>query len=522
MKAKTLFLLFGLLISATLCFSQYTLTLQPGTEGKDAIVSDFYPVGYGEHTNNYAMAGTSGGVPFVCRFLLEFDLSDLPSPCWVVDARLSLYYANDPYNPHTHYGDNWTLIQRVTEPWEELEVSWWNQPPVTTEDQLRIPPSTSPTQDYTDLDLTALVNKWVDEPDSNFGMLVRIETEVMYRRVMFASGDYVIDPAKRPKLEITYLLCEPPEASFTFETSGLTASFAGAATSALTWHWDFGDGDTSNLQNPVHTYLEQGFYTVCLTVEDSCYFDQYCAVVEVCTEPPLAAFDYIADGLTVDFDNQTPDAGEYLWDFGDGEESTEESPVHTYDIPGTYMVCLTAWNSCGEDSVCTVISVCVNPQVGFYYYQYYQEVQFWEYCFMTEQFHWDFGDGHTSKYSNPVHTYDSAGTYYVCLSAINSCGTEEYCEWVYVGSVGVTEEKEKVNDLQIYPNPASDRLTIVGKHIVDRIAIYDLFGRMVMEIDEMGENPVTVDVSRLPPGMYLIRLFGSDGSEPVSKFMKID
>ncbi|MBW7988499.1 MAG: PKD domain-containing protein [Planctomycetes bacterium] len=65
----------------------------------------------------------------------------------------------------------------------------------------------------------------------------------------------------------------PPNAGFSFTTSGLTASFTDQSTdsdgSIVDWYWDFGDGKTSTLQNPSHTYATSGTYTVTLTVTDN-------------------------------------------------------------------------------------------------------------------------------------------------------------------------------------------------------------------------------------------------------------
>jgi hypothetical protein len=64
----------------------------------------------------------------------------------------------------------------------------------------------------------------------------------------------------------------PPTADFSFTTSGLTASFTDQSTdsegSVVGWDWDFGDGNTSTLQDPSHTYAADGTYTVSLTVTD--------------------------------------------------------------------------------------------------------------------------------------------------------------------------------------------------------------------------------------------------------------
>lgn len=59
----------------------------------------------------------------------------------------------------------------------------------------------------------------------------------------------------------------PPTADFAFNTANApTISFTDLSTNNPTrWHWDFGDGDTSNLQNTVHTYDSNGVFNVCLT-----------------------------------------------------------------------------------------------------------------------------------------------------------------------------------------------------------------------------------------------------------------
>src|SRR6185503_5950570 len=47
-----------------------------------------------------------------------------------------------------------------------------------------------------------------------------------------------------------------------------TYTFTDASTNATSWHWDFGDGDTSNVQNPTHDFIGGGDYTVILTVHN--------------------------------------------------------------------------------------------------------------------------------------------------------------------------------------------------------------------------------------------------------------
>jgi PKD domain/Secretion system C-terminal sorting domain len=57
-----------------------------------------------------------------------------------------------------------------------------------------------------------------------------------------------------------------PAAAFTSTSNLLAVSFADLSLSASTWAWSFGDGGTSSLQNPTHTYANGGTYLVCLTI----------------------------------------------------------------------------------------------------------------------------------------------------------------------------------------------------------------------------------------------------------------
>jgi PKD repeat protein len=72
-----------------------------------------------------------------------------------------------------------------------------------------------------------------------------------------------------------------PVAGFDYSVSVLEVTFTNLSTDADTYAWDFGDGGTSTEENPVHTYLDAGTYTVVLTATNSCGEDVYSADVEV-------------------------------------------------------------------------------------------------------------------------------------------------------------------------------------------------------------------------------------------------
>jgi PKD repeat protein len=340
--------------------------------------------------------------------------------------------------------------------------------------------------------------------------MLRLITEWPYRCLLFASGDYTDTVEMRPMLQVTYVDCTPPTADFEYTTEGLSAAFTGISPSATTWHWDFGDGDTSNLQNSEHTYLQQGIYEVCLTVWDTCYFTKICQTIEVCTGPPAVDFSYIQEDMTIVFENQTPDAQYFQWDFGDGDTSNLANPSHTYDELGLYQVCLTAWNTCGMDSTCQVVDLCLLPSPSFYYYWNYDlEFQFWEGALMAEQFYWDFGDGSSSTFSNPTHAFPEAGEYQVCLTTYNDCGTDEICDWVYAGYEAVPENKDC--RFLVYPNPTDGSINITSDYEGRaQVSLVSLQGQEIMrrEVVLSGNQAVTIDLGVNAPGLYLLRISG--------------
>jgi PKD repeat protein len=72
-----------------------------------------------------------------------------------------------------------------------------------------------------------------------------------------------------------------PEAAFTYTAGGLVVTFTNTSQNATAYLWSFGDGITSTLENPVHTYAAAGDYTVVLTATNTCGLDTYSMVLRV-------------------------------------------------------------------------------------------------------------------------------------------------------------------------------------------------------------------------------------------------
>ena len=136
-----------------------------------------------------------------------------------------------------------------------------------------------------------------------------------------------------------------------------------------TWKWSFGDGNDSTEKNPVHTYNKEGNYTVALTTtsqggSNRVQISRYISVTSENSIVPQKTVDAVpvtafsatpAIGsvpLTVSFKDQSTGAPTaWKWTFGDGGNSTEKNPVHTYNKAGKYNVTLTASNANGNNAL---------------------------------------------------------------------------------------------------------------------------------------------------------------------------
>ena len=246
---------------------------------------------------------------------------------------------------------------------------------------------------------------------------------------------------------------DPPVANFSANATvipvGAAVQFTDASTGDITgWSWTFGDGATSSLKNPVHTYAAPGTYTVALTVSNPYGSDTETKVAYIDVGlPPVASFTANVTGgnapLTVQFtDTSTGNVTAWSWDFGDGTTSTEQNPTYTYEAAGTYTVTLIATNEYGSDEEIRTDYITVYAPVTA---QFTADVTSGA-APLTVQFTdtstgsptswlWTFGDGNTSTAQNPQHTYSSAGTYTVTLTASHTYSNDTETKTSYISAI---------------------------------------------------------------------------------------
>jgi hypothetical protein len=198
--------------------AQTTLTLQPdAAAGKDAAIISCASCGYsgrnfGSATENCAVSWTKSGTEYKIRSLVRFDLASIPSGAEIVSATLSLYCARggEEGNHFGFFGSNKAWIERVTSPWNENTVTWETQPATSSRNRVLVSGSTSVTQNYTGINVQTLVQEIVDDPSRNFGFMIRLQGETVYRKLVFASSDHPT-AALRPKLSVVYRVTEPAQ-----------------------------------------------------------------------------------------------------------------------------------------------------------------------------------------------------------------------------------------------------------------------------------------------------------------------
>ncbi|MGF2412125.1 PKD domain-containing protein [Ferruginibacter sp.] len=247
-----------------------------------------------------------------------------------------------------------------------------------------------------------------------------------------------------------------PTAKFGFTTSCNNLSVAfhdssaiGTGAQIVSYLWNFGDGNTSNAQHPIHTYTVFGTYPVMLTVvsNDQCNStDTITKIVNVAAKP-AASFTVTNTCYTNPFsftNNSTLAAGaitNWYWNFGDGNTSALQIPVHTYSSFGTYTVKLVATSefNCISDTFSLPVVAGAKPQVNFTlpavclldaYANFTNNTTVADTS--TLSYLWNFGDPNattpnpnTSILQNPTHQYSVAAVYNVKLVTTTYLGCKD-------------------------------------------------------------------------------------------------
>lgn len=280
-----------------------------------------------------------------------------------------------------------------------------------------------------------------------------------------APGPYVIkltveniDGSTSATVPITVTDPPPPAPVAAFSVSAPSGSapasvtVSDASTGGPTgWSWTFGDGTSAVIgQTPgPHTYVAAGTYTITLTATNEGGSSSTTRQVTVKPPAPIAAF--TANPVTGNAplsvtvsDRSTNAPTSWQWTFGDGTSSTVQTPpAHVYGTPGTYTITLTATNAGGSSSVPMTITVKPPPPVASFTANPTAGTPPLAVSVTDTStgspstWTWSWGDGTAAVTGRTpaAHTYTTAGTYTITLTATNAGGSTTATRQIAVNPV---------------------------------------------------------------------------------------
>ncbi len=310
------------------------------------------------------------------------------------------------------------------------------------------------------------------------------------------------------------------------------------------WYWDFGDGSTSMEQNPSHTYMKTGKYTVKLVVgkdgeKDSLVKEEYIVVRERLNAAIQANKTLGEVPFTVEFkDMSTGEKQNWFWDFGDSTTSDQQNPIHTYNESGTYTVRLIVTDDYGADTLVKedYIEVLEYMEADFSISDTVgrapMSVTFSDLSTGNpDSYTWFFGDNYSSTERNPVHTYDNPGVYSVELMIENKLKTskENKPNMVIVREgTAVSTFQSKSYNLKPLSIPFSDNISFeldLLRTSAVTLTIHDLYGNKLNTLANgnynAGSHRFLFNGSDLAAGVYFYRLL-INGEMETGKVMKIE
>ena len=244
---------------------------------------------------------------------------------------------------------------------------------------------------------------------------------------------------------VMVLLGNTPVADFTTSgnCSGLLVSFTDISTvspgTVSGWIWDFGDTNTSVLQNPTNIYTAAGTYTVTLVASSGAGCSDSIVKVIVINPLPVAAFSYVSNCTSDSVlftDNSTISSGtisQWSWNFGDSTSSVLQNPIQVYSVIDTFSVTLTVTSDSGcVANITQNVIVAPRPTANFGYsincatgIAIFTDSSTIDGNDSIISYSWNFGNSTTSTLQNPLPVMYNPGTYIVQLIVTTQGGCSD-------------------------------------------------------------------------------------------------
>ena len=234
------------------------------------------------------------------------------------------------------------------------------------------------------------------------------------------------------------IIISKPTADFFGDTLSCNAApvnfYNASSGNGLVYTWDFGDGSSSNEQNPVHLYPIDGTYSISLTIKDiygcsnTILKTNYVRIANAKANFSLSDSVSTCPPLVVNFTNTSTNYNKWNWNFGDGTTSSADNPSHFYSTAGIFNAVLTVTGPGGCTSQITRQVKVAGPSGSLSYNNLAGckplQVNFKASTGKNTSFVWDFNDGNTVPTPDSIisHVYTTPGKYLPKIILIDAGG----------------------------------------------------------------------------------------------------
>lgn len=400
----------------------------------------------GGYAVEFAIPWTNLGITQVANTTIGFDISNLDEDCSeTYNCRYQLIWSGNDYNPDItiNFGEL-TLVSTLVPNFTVDITSGFNPLTVNFTDLSTGNPTTWE-WDF-DNDGTSDSNvknpEWTFDNPGTYTVSLTISDGVNTESI--TKTDYIsVNTPLEPVADFS--------SNYTSGLAPLSVDFTDQTTqgseSLTQWNWNFGDGSTSELQNPSHTFSEAGVYTVSLTVQDNYGLSDTKIKTNFITayilpeEPSIPQPENQATDVSIDTD--------LSWTI---DSNTENIDLYfgTENPPTTKVL----------DNVAAITTYSLTSLD-------YQTSYFWK---------------------------------IVCRS---SFGSTEGPIWEFTTDIatGISDNPSDDKLISIYPNPASEKILISVPVLVD-LSILDIYGKIVYEIKDFQQGEINISVFN--KGIYFV------------------
>ncbi|MCT4616253.1 MAG: PKD domain-containing protein [Marinifilaceae bacterium] len=298
-----------------------------------------------------------------------------------------------------------------------------------------------------------------------------------------------------------------PFADFSYTINKYTISLSNKSEYYDSCLWDFGDGNISKEQNPIHKYAKHGNYSVKLDIKKNSIVKSITKnIIIEKTEDPIADFSYTIKKNNITLTNKSINYDECIWTIDNKSESRLNNLNISFDTAGEHEIKLKVLRNNKSDYKVIIVQIPeLKPLASYTYKTDINYVTFTNNSSNYNSCLWIFGDGEESKIVNPTHRYIKPGTYKVELKVYKRTKTESIIKEILI-SIPLSVNKIKAYECKIFKtNKNHIKIHLDKVYHKTLINIIDINGKV--HFSNTYHNHREIEISNnFNTGIYIINI----------------